>query len=184
MRGTLATGFNSSQSCKIIETENTCKRVKHFKFSFCSLPYDFLWSLVQQDPTLLLCYLALLRWRQNVTAFAWPLLQTGGLMFLPSVIWGRSQDGLCLWLLVPWVSYSCHAPVTRLEVKPYDRTCARWCFSEGRPTGHLGKKWCGMGGWVFPVAGAQIPTCIIAAAGSDDHTESRNGTATTKLNLV
>lgn len=107
MRGTWATGFNSSQSCKIIETENTCKRVKHFKFSFCSLPYDFLWSLVQQDPTLLLCYLALLRWRQNVTAFACTLLQTGGLMFLPSVIWWAApvvSSPMTLLLL----SCSCH----------------------------------------------------------------------------
>jgi len=37
----------------------------------------------------------------------------------------------------------------------------------------------GMGSW-WP----QIPTCIIAAAGSDEHAESRNGAATTKLHLV
>lgn len=91
MRGTRATAFNSSQSGKIFESENTCKRMKHFKFSFCCSPFccflfavaDYLGSLMQQDPTL--CSFTWLPQRQNVVVFPAPHLIPDGWLVVASV---------------------------------------------------------------------------------------------------
>lgn len=130
MRGTRATAFNSSQPSKIFESENTCKRMKHFKFSFCCSPFccfffavaDYLGSLVRRIQPYApshYCLKGRMLWSSLHPASS----QMDGWLLLPLVTRGGPHDGLCLQFAVPSFS-TCYAPFMCLEVKLHGKACA------------------------------------------------------------